>query len=183
MAQYRSRSGTARALLDLMLRDLYGPQTLLKRGLLPPDPVFAHAGYLRPLLGALPADRRQLIFYAADLVRGPDGRIWVMADRTQAPSGAGYALENRTVMARTFPEFLEDAWLPAESLAGSGARCAQRLGQRGARASEVVVLTPGPANETYFEHAYLAARLGYNLAQGDDLTVRDGRVWLKSVQG
>lgn len=172
-------------LLDLILRDLYGPQMLLKRGLLPPDLIYAHAGYLRPLLGARPPERRQLIFYAADLVRGPDGRIWVMADRTQAPSGAGYALENRTVMARTFPEFLEDAavaklnpWLEAvrdalATLTNSVAR----------ENPQVVVLTPGPANETYFEHAYLAARLGYNLAQGDDLTVRDGRVWLKSVQG
>lgn len=172
-------------LLDLILRDLYGARTLLKRGLLPPDLIYAHAGYLRPLLGALPADRRQLIFYAADLVRGPDGRVWVMADRTQAPSGAGYALENRSVMARTFPEFLEDAavakltpWL--ETVRGS----LNGLAHGGARENpQVVVLTPGPANETYFEHAYLAARLGYNLAQGDDLTVRDGRVWLKSVQG
>ncbi len=172
-------------LLDLVLRDLYGPQTLLKRGLLPPDLIYAHAGYLRPLLGAMPADKRQLIFYAADLVRGPDGRIWVMADRTQAPSGAGYALENRSVMARTFPEFLEDAavaklnpWLESVRSALGG------LGSGAGRENpQVVVLTPGPANETYFEHAYLAARLGYNLAQGDDLTVRDGRVWLKSVQG
>ena len=175
-------------LLDLILRDLYGPQTLLKRGLLPPDLIYAHAGFLRPLLGALPFDRRQLIFYAADLVRGPDGRIWVMADRTQAPSGAGYALENRSVMARTFPEFLEDAsvaklnpWLESvrAALAGIGGFSAHGMREH----PEVVVLTPGPANETYFEHAYLAARLGYNLAQGDDLTVRDGRVWLKSVQG
>jgi len=171
-------------LLDRVLRDLYGPQTLLKRGLLPPDLIYAHAGYLRPLLGAMPADRRQLTFYAADLARGPDGRIWVMGDRTQAPSGAGYALENRSVMARTFPEFLEDAavaklnpWLEAVRGALGG------LGNVARENAQVVVLTPGPANETYFEHAYLAARLGYNLAQGDDLTVRDGRVWLKSVQG
>jgi len=172
-------------LLDLILRDLYGPQTLLKSGLLPPDLIYAHAGYLRPLLGTLPADRRQLIFYAADLIRGQDGRIWVMADRTQAPSGAGYALENRSVMARTFPETLEDAaaakltpWLDAVRAALSN------LSSVSARENpQVVVLTPGPANETYFEHAYLAARLGYTLAQGDDLTVRDGRVWLKAVQG
>ncbi len=171
-------------LLDLILRDLYGPRTLLARGLLPTDLILGHIGYLRPLLGALPPQRRHLIFYAADLVRGPDGRIWVMADRTQAPSGAGYALENRSVMARTFPELLDtsrvvrlNAWLDTvqaslNSLA-EGTRDIPR----------VVVLTPGPANETYFEHAYLAARLGYTLAQGDDLTVKDGRVWLKSVQG
>ena len=170
-------------LLDLVLRDLYGPQNLIRQRLLPPELVFAHTGYLRPLLGAL-ADRRQLIFYAADLARGPDGSVWVMSDRTQSPSGAGYALENRAVMARTFPELLEDAgvarltgWLDA----AQGALAA--IAPAGREQPRVVVLTPGPANETYFEHAYLAARLGYNLAQGDDLTVRDGRVWLKAVSG
>ncbi|OYY93879.1 MAG: hypothetical protein B7Y41_09275 [Hydrogenophilales bacterium 28-61-23] len=175
-------------LLDLILRDLYGGQTLLKRGLLPPELVYGHAGYLRPLVGALPtsltAPRRQLTLYAADLARGPDGRVWVMADRTQAPSGVGYALENRAVMARTFPELLEDAgvaklshWL--EALQST----LMELSPNPVEHPHVVVLTPGPANETYFEHAYLAARLGYTLAQGDDLTVRDGRVWLKAVSG
>ena len=171
-------------LLDRVLRDLYGPQTLLRRGLLPPELVLAHAGYLRPLLGALPAERRQLIFYAADLVRGPDGRIWVMADRTQAPSGAGYALENRAVMARTFPEWLDstrvtrlNGWL------GTVQASLNALAPSARDTPQVVVLSPGPANETYFEHAYLAARLGYTLAQGDDLTVKDGRVWLKTVTG
>jgi len=170
-------------LLDLILRDLYGPQRLIRQGLLPPELVYAHIGYLRPLLGALP-DKRQLIFYAADLARGPDGSVWVMSDRTQSPSGVGYALENRAVMARTFPELLEDVgvarltgWLDAAQAALAGIAPAGRDQPR------VVVLTPGPANETYFEHAYLAARLGYNLAQGDDLTVRDGRVWLKAVSG
>jgi uncharacterized circularly permuted ATP-grasp superfamily protein/uncharacterized alpha-E superfamily protein len=171
-------------LLDRVLRDLYGPQTLLRKGLLPPELILAHAGYLRPLLGALPSDRRQLIFYAADLVRGPDGRVWIMADRTQSPSGAGYALENRSVMARTFPELLEgsrvtrlNGWLDVVQAALNGLAVGIRDTPR------VVVLTPGPANETYFEHAYLAARLGYTLAQGDDLTVKDGRVWLKAVEG
>ncbi|MEW5788227.1 MAG: circularly permuted type 2 ATP-grasp protein [Pseudomonadota bacterium] len=171
-------------LLDLLLRDLYGPQQALRRGLLPPELILAHAGYLRPLQGALPTGRRQLIFYAADLVRGPDGRVWVMADRTQSPSGAGYALENRSVMARTFPEFLEgdrvtrlNAWLDAVQATLNG------LAPWSREMPQVVVLTPGPANETYFEHAYLAARLGYTLAQGDDLTVKDGRVWLKTVEG
>ncbi|KAF0101841.1 MAG: hypothetical protein FD187_2775 [bacterium] len=171
-------------LLDLVLRDLYGPQTLLRRGLLPPELILGHAGYLRPLLGALPAHRHHLIFYAADLARGPDGRVWVMADRTQSPSGAGYALENRSVMARTFPELLEsnrvvrlNAWLDTVQASLNA------LADRAREIPQVVVLSPGPANETYFEHAYLAARLGYSLAQGDDLTVKDGRVWLKSVQG
>lgn len=170
-------------LLDLLLRDLYGRRELLARGLLPPDLAFAHAGYLRPVVGAL-ADRRQLIFYAADLARGPDGSVWVMSDRTQAPSGVGYALENRAVMARTFPELLEGAgvarltaWLDAAQ------RALADIAPAGRDQPRVVVLTPGPANETYFEHAYLAARLGYHLAQGDDLTVRDGRVWLKAVTG
>jgi uncharacterized circularly permuted ATP-grasp superfamily protein/uncharacterized alpha-E superfamily protein len=175
-------------LLDLILRDLYGEQSVLKSGLLPPELVYGHAGYLRPQLGALSASlstsRRQLVLYAADLARGPDGQVWVVADRTQAPSGAGYALENRAVMARTFPELLEDAgvaklthWLKALQAT------LLALSPRESEHPHVVLLTPGPANETYFEHAYLAARLGYTLAQGDDLTVRDGRVWLKAVSG
>lgn len=173
-------------LLDLLLHDLYGAQSVLKRGLLPPELVYGHAGYLRPMLGALSAspasNRRRLVLYAADLARGPDGQVWVVADRTQAPSGVGYALENRAVMARTFPELLEGAgvaklthWLKAVQAS------LIRLSPRDE--AHMVLLTPGPANETYFEHAYLAARLGYTLAQGDDLTVRDGRVWLKAVSG
>ena len=171
-------------LLDLILRDLYGEQAVLKHGLLPPELVYGHGGYLRPLLGALPPSRRQLALYAADLARGPDGQVWVVADRTQAPSGAGYALENRAVMARTFPELLEGAgvaklthWLKALQAT------LLQLSPQESEHPHVVLLTPGPANETYFEHAYLAARLGYTLAQGDDLTVRDGRVWLKAVSG
>jgi uncharacterized circularly permuted ATP-grasp superfamily protein/uncharacterized alpha-E superfamily protein len=171
-------------LLDLILRDLYGPRRLLRAGLLPPELVYGHTGFLRPLLDALAPDRAQLVFYAADLARGPDGQVWVMADRCQSPSGAGYAIENRSVLARTFPDLLEDGavarltpWLEAvqEALNGLAPGARDQPG--------VLVLTPGPANETYFEHAYLAARLGYTLAQGDDLTVRDGRVWLKAVEG
>lgn len=179
------RGLTQRAqLLDLILRDLYGPRRLLRDGLLPPDLVFGHTGYLRPLIGALPTHRAQLTFYAADLARGPDGQVWVMADRCQSPSGAGYAIENRSVMARTFPELLEDGavarlnpWLEAVRTA------LYDMAPAALDLPQAVVLTPGPANETYFEHAYLAARLGFPLAQGDDLTVRDGRVWLKTVSG
>ncbi len=171
-------------LLDLVLRDLYGAQTLLQRGLLPPELVYGHAGYLRPLLGALGGGRRQLILYAADLARGPDGRVWVMADRTQSPSGVGYALENRAVMARTFPELLEGAGVAKLTHWLEAARATlAELAPHPSEHPHVVVLTPGPANETYFEHAYLAARMGYTLAQGGDLTVRDGRVWLKAVSG
>ncbi len=171
-------------LLDLLLRDLYGAQTVLKRGLLPPELVYQHSGYLRPMRGALNPGRRQLVLYAADISRGPDGQVWVTADRAQSPSGIGYALENRAAMARTFPELLEDAgvaklnhWL--EAMRSTLAALSPSQSQH----PHVVVLTPGPANETYFEHAYLAARMGFTLAQGDDLTVRDGRVWLKAVSG
>ncbi len=171
-------------LLDLLLRDLYGEQNVLKRGLLPPELVYQHSGYLRPMIGALNPGQRQLVLYAADISRGPDGQVWVTADRAQSPSGIGYALENRAAMARTFPELLEDAgvaklnhWLEAmrSTLAS--------LSPSTSLHPHVVVFTPGPANETYFEHAYLAARMGFTLAQGDDLTVRDGRVWLKAVSG
>jgi uncharacterized circularly permuted ATP-grasp superfamily protein/uncharacterized alpha-E superfamily protein len=171
-------------LLDLILGDLHGPRRLLRDGLLPPELAFGHAAYLRPLIGALPAERARLVFYAADLARGPDGRIWLMADRCQAPSGAGYAIENRAVMARAFPELLEDGAVARLNPWLETVRAALEAMAPAARdVPQVVVLTPGPANETYFEHAYLAARLGYPLAQGDDLTVRAGRVWLKTVAG
>ena len=93
-------------LFDRILADLYGEQTLLEQGLVPPALIYGHSGFLRPLVGARPAGGRFLHLYAVDLARSPDGRWWVVADRTQAPSGSGYALENRAVIGRTFPDLL-----------------------------------------------------------------------------
>lgn len=171
-------------LLDLILKDIYGPQTLLKKGLLPAELIFGHEGFLHPCVNALQNQQRHLTLYSANLARGPNGRMWVLDDRTQAPSGSGYALENRTVMTRVLPDIFRQTQV--HRLSGFFHALQKGLADIAPHNKEdprIVVLTPGPLNETYFEHAYLAAHLGYTLVQGGDLTVRDGHVWLKSLEG
>ncbi len=171
-------------LLDLILADLYGPQHLIKKGLLPMELVYSHIGFLRPCTDMPKPLTHHLIVHATNLARGPDGRMWVLDDRTQAPSGAGYALENRTVMARVLPSLFRDAQVHRLAVFFRGLRTGlANIAPQNKEDPHIVVLTPGPLNETYFEHAYLASYLGYTLVQGDDLTVRDGKVWLKSLQG
>lgn len=184
-------------LLNLILTDLYGERRLIKEGLIPPEVVYTHAGFLRACVGLIPSGFPFLLSYAADLARGSDGRIWVLSDRTQAPSGAGYALENRTALARALPNLFGEVGVHRlsfffRSLQNSVLDLQYQLGQLESATPiaphqkdnpHVVVLTPGPLNETYFEHAYIANYLGYTLVQGDDLTVWDGRVWLKSLGG
>ena len=181
-------------LLNLILMDLYGERTLIKDGVIPPEVVYAHAGFLRACVGFAPSGFPFLLNYAADLARGSDGKMWILSDRAQAPSGAGYALENRTVLARALPNLFGEVGVHRLSfffraLQNSVAdlqyqlESAVRIASHQIDNPHVVVLTPGPLNETYFEHAYLANYLGYTLVQGDDLTVWDGRVWLKSLDG
>jgi uncharacterized circularly permuted ATP-grasp superfamily protein/uncharacterized alpha-E superfamily protein len=181
----RIESGlTQRAeVLNLLLRDIYGPRELLRRGLLPSELLYGHPGFLRPCHPLRNPKPHALILYAADLARGPDGRMWVLSDRSQAPSGAGYALENRMVMSRIFPSLYRDSHVHRLALFFQNLRASlAAYAPRGGDEPRVVILTPGPLNETYFEHAYLANYLGYSLARGDDLTVRDGRVWLRSLK-
>lgn len=171
-------------LLNLILADLYGPRMLIARGLLPPEIVYAHPGFLLPCSGVRPAGNSYLPLYAADLVRAPDGSIWVMSDRTQAPSGSGYALENRIVLSRVLPSLYRDSHVHRLALFFRSLRT--QLGELAPQRRNnprIVLLTPGPGNEAYFEHAYLANYLGFLLVQGSDLTVRDGRVWLSTVDG
>ena len=171
-------------LLDRILGDLYGPQLTLREGLIPPSLVFSHAGFLRPAHGAAVPGGVHLHVYAADLARAPDGRWWVMNDRTQAASGAGYALENRLLVSRTFPKHYRD--MKVQHLARFFATLRDSLlhfAPRGDGAPLVVLLTPGPFNETYFEHTLLSRYLGFPLVEGGDLSVRDGRVWLKTIGG
>jgi len=171
-------------LLNLVLADLYGPQRLLKQRLLPPQLVFAHAGFQRPCFGLKAFEERPLVLCSTNLARGPDGRMWVLSDRAQAPSGSGYALENRMVMTRIAPTLFRDCHV--KRLASFFQPLRDRLARLAPVNREdprIVVLTSGPYSPTYFEHAYLADYLGYALVQGDDLSVRDGRVWLKSLEG
>jgi uncharacterized circularly permuted ATP-grasp superfamily protein len=171
-------------LLNRVLADLYGPQTLLSSGVVPAPVVFGQKSFLHPAQGLVPVGGRHLFQYAADLARSPDGRWWVVSDRTQAPSGSGYALENRLLVSRVFPQLFRE--LPVERLAAffEALRDALlRAAPRGDGPTRIVLLTPGPYNETYFEHALLARYLGFTLVEGSDLTARDGRVWLKTTDG
>ncbi len=171
-------------LLNLLLQDLYGPKTLVKEKVIPPELVYDNTGFLRACHDVKLAGRHQLVKYAVDMARGPDGRMWVLDNRTQAPSGAGYTLENRTVMSKVLPDLAENLFVRRLSpfYLSTQQALARNFG-KGKDDLTIVYLTPGPNNETYFEHAYLAAYYGYILAQGDDLLVRGGFVWLKSIEG
>ena len=173
-------------LLDRIMADVYGPQQLLSLGLLPTALVQGHPGYLRPMHGVQPAGGTFLHIAAFDLARGPDGRWWVVSQRTQAPSGLGYLLENRLAISRLFPQAFRE--MKVQGLAASykalidGMKAHSPAGA-GATDKRIVLLTPGPYNETYFEHAYLARYLGLTLVEGSDLLVRDNRLYLKTLQG
>ena len=170
-------------LLERIMADAYGPQELVRQGQLPAALVQGHPAYLPGMHGVLPVGGRYLSLAAFDLARGPDGLWWLLSQRTQAPSGLGYLIENRQIVSRQFPQAFEA--LPVQRLSetyrtlidGIKARC-----PAGASA-HIALLTPGPYNETYFEHAYLARYLGLSLVQGNDLTVRDEKLYLKTLQG
>jgi uncharacterized circularly permuted ATP-grasp superfamily protein/uncharacterized alpha-E superfamily protein len=169
-------------LLDLILKDLYGPQLLIKNAIIPAELVFDNSGFLLPCFDIRQKLDKQLINYAVDLARGPDGKMWLLDNRTQSPSGSGYALENRIVMSKVFPELNKKTY--RKRLSPYFSQLQQTVDALGNNSNEnpnVVFLTPGPGNETYFEHVYLSSYLGYTLVQGNDLLVRDGFVWLKSI--
>ncbi|HEX3838048.1 MAG TPA: circularly permuted type 2 ATP-grasp protein [Steroidobacteraceae bacterium] len=169
--------------LEALLADLYGPQRLIAEGVVPPELPFGHPNFLWPAHGIVPAGGTWLHIYAVDLARAPDGRWWVLADRTQSPSGAGYALENREIIEQVLPDPLRD--LDVRKLRGFFAALRVHLLESvdPGESALAVVLTPGPFNETYFEHAYLARQLGVALAEGTDLTVRNDTVYLKTLAG
>ncbi|MBV9342671.1 MAG: circularly permuted type 2 ATP-grasp protein [Acidobacteria bacterium] len=169
-------------LLSLLLEDLYGPQDLVAQSHFPAGLLYANPAFLRPLVGVRVPAHSYLHMLAVDLARSPDGQWWVLADRTQAPSGSGYALENRTIVSDVLPDLFRTSNVlrlapffraQREALA-SLAQCDN---------PRIVLLTPGPYNETYFEHSYIARYLGFTLVEGADLTVRDRRVYLKTVDG
>jgi uncharacterized circularly permuted ATP-grasp superfamily protein/uncharacterized alpha-E superfamily protein len=171
-------------LLAAILADLYGPQRLLLEGDLPPEIVFAHSAFLRPCAGITPPGGRYLPLYAADLGRRADGEFVVLADRTRAPSGAGYALENRIVLSRTLPDVFRESGVERLALFFRSMRDALRdLAPHNRDNPRIALLTPGPYNATYFEQAFLAQYLGIALVQGADLTVRDRVVYLRTLGG
>lgn len=170
-------------LFNLILEDLYGPQTLIKHRVIPPELVLSNPSFLRPAFPFTAHDHQSLILHAIDLVRNSAGEAIVIADRTQSPSGAGYALENRVVMTRVFPSLFRESHV--HRLAHFFTQLRFKLNSLNPNGGipRVVILTPGPHNESYFEHAYLSNYLGFPLLQGKDLTVREGLVWMKSLDG
>jgi uncharacterized circularly permuted ATP-grasp superfamily protein/uncharacterized alpha-E superfamily protein len=169
-------------LLSLLLEDLYGPQDLVAQGSFPAALLYANPAFLRPLVGVRVPAHSYLHMLAIDLARSPDGQWWVLADRTQAPSGSGYALENRRIVSDVLPDlFRTSNVLRLAPFFRAQREALNRLGQRDN--PRIVLLTPGPYNETYFEHSYIARYLGFTLVGGADLTVRDRCVYLKTVEG
>jgi uncharacterized circularly permuted ATP-grasp superfamily protein/uncharacterized alpha-E superfamily protein len=169
-------------LLELVLRDIYGEGRLVAEGAIPAAAIAGSAEYLRPVCGLEPPGGRYLSLYAADVGRGADGRWWVLGDRTQAPSGSGYALENRLVLSRAFASLYKSMNVERvapffeafrDALRASADRDEPRIG----------VLTPGAFSETYFEHATLARYLGFLLVEGDDLAVSGDRIYIRTVAG
>ena len=174
------------ALLEHMLTDMAGPQTLLRQGLLPPALALRHPGWLRPLQGHRPPGGQHLFVVAFDIARGPDGRWWLAAQRTQGPSGLGYVLQNRLVVGAQFPQAFKE--LRVQRIASAYRLLLTTLEQQaaavaGSTTPRLALLTPGPYSETYFEHAYLARYLGLPLVEGGDLTVRGERLFMKTVEG
>ncbi len=169
-------------LLDAILGDTYGEGKLAANGALPAAILAGSPEFLRPLVGSQPVGGHHLRLYAVDVGRGPDGDWWVISDRTQAPSGAGYALENRIALSQALPDVYRS--FKVERLAGffqefrAGLNALNRHEE-----TRVALLTPGPLNETYFEHAYLARYLGFVLVEGEDLTVRDDTVYMRTISG
>jgi uncharacterized circularly permuted ATP-grasp superfamily protein/uncharacterized alpha-E superfamily protein len=169
-------------LLELVLADAYGAAAIVRDGLLPAVLIAGNPEFLRPLVGVAPAGGAHLRFYAVDVGRGADGRWWVLGDRTQAPSGAGFVLESRLALQRAIPEVYRA--IGVERLAAFFQAFQSALsGLNRQDDSRVCLLTPGPMNEAYFEHAYLARYLGLLLVEGEDLTARDDGVFIRTVSG
>lgn len=169
-------------LLEMVVGDLYGENRLVSEGYLPASLIAESPEWQRPLVGITPSSGHFLHFLAFEIGRGPDGTWWVLSDRAQAPSGAGFALENRVATGRVFNEFFAKA--NVHRLAGFFRRFRDHLlDLRGEQDSRVSILTPGPLNDTYFEHAYIARYLGFMLLEGEDLTVENSRLMVRTVAG
>ncbi|MEN2283080.1 circularly permuted type 2 ATP-grasp protein [Algoriphagus sp. SE2] len=170
-------------LLNLILNDLYGSQTLIKEGLLPFELIYNHRGFLRQAQDIKLEGDQQLIQYSSDLARGPNGKMWVLHDRTDAPSGSGYTFENRAAMTRVFPELIRENHVRKITSYYQTFKNTLTSLTNNKENPRVVLLSPGPTNETFFEHAYISSFMGFTLAFGEDLTVSEGYVWLKTIKG
>jgi uncharacterized circularly permuted ATP-grasp superfamily protein/uncharacterized alpha-E superfamily protein len=167
-------------LLNAILVDLYGPQRLLSSGVLPPAVVYAHQGFLRVSARASAHDPHPLLLAAADLGRDASGQWQVLADRAQAPSGIGFAMENRRVISRVLPELYRQAGLHrmAPFFQALRATLIDSAPDHAAN-PRVVVLSPGTHSETAYDQAFVASSLGFPLVEGSDLVMREGALWMR----
>lgn len=171
-------------LLNLLFKDIYGEQRLLKENIIPSEVIFAHSGFLREVHGLFNHLTHPMMIVAVDLARGPDGKMWVVSDRTQAPSGLGYAVENRLTMNSAMqPLFHNTSIQRLHIFFDTFKTMLSGLGKNSSSEPLNVLLSPGPHNETYFEHSYLSSFLGLTLVQGQDLLTKGGALWLKSLKG
>ena len=169
-------------LMERVLADVYGEGRLIAEGALPLPALTGSKDYIAAIRGVRPPGGRWLRLYAVDIGRGPDGSWWALSDRAQAPSGCGYALENRLVVSQAFPDLY--AQLNVERLAPFFRSLSAGLKSAGQRAEpRISILTPGPLSLTYFEQAYLARYLGFLLVEGEDLVMRDGRIFVRTIAG
>jgi len=171
-------------LMNLLFKDIYGEQRILKEDIVPCEVIFSHSGFLREVHGMFDHLTHPMMIVAVDLARGPDGKMWVVSDRAQAPSGLGYAVENRLTMNSAMQVLYKNISIRRlyvffdyfkKMLLG--------FGKNGSSEPLNVLLSPGPHNETYFEHSYLSSFLGLTLVQGQDLLAKGGALWLKSLKG
>jgi uncharacterized circularly permuted ATP-grasp superfamily protein/uncharacterized alpha-E superfamily protein len=169
-------------LLEHIAADIYSENRLVQEGFMPPSLIAGNPEYLRPVVGLTPAGGHFLHFIAFEIGRGPDGNWWVLSDRTQAPSGAGFALENRVATTRAFSDIYAETHVHRlASFFGAFRDTLQSYKKH--PDDRIAVLTPGPANETYFEHSYIARYLGFMLLEGEDLTVVNDQIMVRTVAG
>lgn len=169
-------------LLERIVADVYGANMLVRNGYLPAELIANNPEWLRPLVGVAPRSGHYLQFIAFDIGRGPRGRWWVLGDRTQAPSGAGFALENRIASKRIYSDIYDQSRV--QHLSGFFRDFRSTLeGLKRDPRSLIGMLTPGPLSDTYFEQAFIARYLGILLLEGEDLSVRDGQLLVRTVAG
>lgn len=171
-------------LLNAIYKDIYGVRSLIKEGILPPHVVYGNDGFFPQCFDVkIPADN-QLIMCAIDFARGPDNRMWILDSRTQSPSGSGYTIENRSVLSKYVPELTKGLSLSRLApFLNKFHSAISKLSNSKNGQPNIVYLTPGPQTETFYEHTFIASHYGYTLVMGDDLMVRNGQVWLKSISG
>lgn len=171
-------------LINLIFKDIYGEQRILKENIIPTEVIYSHNGFLREMHGLFDSMSHPMMLIAVDLARGPDGKMWVISDRTQAPSGLGYAVENRLTMNSTMNSLYGDVVIRRlYPFFDTFKAMLTSIAKHSKSEPLNVLLSPGPHNETYFEHSYLSSFLGLTLVEGQDLLAKGGALWLKSLKG